>query len=121
MLSDNAAIQSQVGYCQARLLSVRAFLYQSIGDLWTGALRSDITLDQRAAMRMASTYAIHEAKDVVEAVYHAAGATAIFDNNPYERRMRDMHAIAQQVQGHFALFEVVGQHLLGMTPSFKLL
>ena len=58
VLRDSASIQSQVGYCQTRLLSVRAFLYQSIGELWGGALRSDITLQQRAAMRMASTYAI---------------------------------------------------------------
>ena len=121
VLRDNAAIQSQVGHCQARLLSARAFLLQSIGSMWDGAVAADITIDQRAAMRMASTHAIHEAKDVIETVYHAAGATAIFSGNPFERRMRDIHAVTQQIQGHFSLFEIVGQHLLGLSPNFKLL
>jgi indole-3-acetate monooxygenase len=89
--------------------------------MWTGALGKNITIDQRAAMRMASTYAIHEAKDVVDAMYHASGATAIFAGNPFERRMRDIHAVTQQIQGHFSLFEIAGQHLLGMSPNFKLL
>ena len=42
------------------------------------------------AIRQASTYAIHQAKEVVDVAYHEAGATAIFDANPFERRFRDV-------------------------------
>ena len=46
--------------------------------------------------------------------YHAAGATAIFENNPFERRFRDIHSVAQQLQGRQQHFETVGQHLMGL-------
>lgn len=120
-LSENALVQSQIGLGKAKILASRAFLLQSVRDMWDGACQSDITLEQRAAMRMASTYAIHQAKDVVDTIYHAAGATAVFEGNPYERRLRDIHAVTQQIQGHYSLFEIVGQQALGMNPNFKLL
>jgi len=56
----------------------------------------------------------------VDYAYHAAGATAIFEQNPFERRFRDLHTVTQQSQGHFANFEAFGQALLGLTPARKL-
>lgn len=32
----------------------------------------------------------------MDAAYHAAGATAVFTNNAFERRFRDMHAVARR-------------------------
>ncbi|MPZ56043.1 MAG: acyl-CoA dehydrogenase [Rhizobiales bacterium] len=121
LLSESSLVQSQLGHGQAQILAARTFLLQSVHDMWEGAVGSNITLGQRAAMRMASTYAIHQARDVVNTMYHAAGATAVFESNPYERRLRDVNAVTQQIQGHYSLFEIVGQHLLGMSPNFKLL
>ena len=72
-------------------------------------------------LKLAGTYAVHQAKEVVDTVYHAAGATAIFESNPFERRFRDMHTVIQQVQGQFANFEMVGQVLLGLPSPSKLI
>ena len=71
-----------------------------LDDVWnevgkTGAL----TVDNRMAVRQASTFAIHTARDVVHSVYHEAGSTAIFDNQPFERRLRDINSVSQQLQG----------------------
>jgi hypothetical protein len=44
--------------------------------------------------------------------YHMAGATAVFNANRFERRFRDMHAIAQQIQGRDAHYEDVGKAIL---------
>ena len=41
-----------------------------------------------------------------------AGATAVFSANKFERRFRDMHAIAQQVQARDTHYEDVGKALL---------
>ena len=70
---------------------------------------------------MAATFATHQARDVVDAAYHAAGATAIFQSNPFERRFRDVHTVSQQVQGHASNFEAVGQVLLGLQPVSKII
>ena len=53
-------------------------------------------------------------------VYHAAGASAIFKNNPLERRLRDIHAGTQQGQGRPVHFETVGQMLMGLPPEGRM-
>ena len=54
-------------------------MVKTMSDLWDAALRSNnFSLQQRADLRLATTYAIHQAREVVDIAYHAAGATAIF-------------------------------------------
>ena len=121
-LRDNAVIQSQVAQAEARLRSARLFLMASLDEIWREVGRvGSLTLDQRVLMRLAATYAIHQAKEVVDAAYHAAGATAIFTSRAFERRFRDLHAVTQQLQGRQAHFETVGQFLLGLEPDASFL
>jgi hypothetical protein len=54
---------------------------------------------------------------VVDAAYHMAGATAVFSANKFERRFRDMHAIAQQIQARDTHYEDVGKAILGTDPG----
>ena len=121
-LRENAVVQSQVAFGRAKLQSSRAFLVKTMSDLWDAALRSNnFSLQQRADLRLATTYAIHQAREVVDIAYHAAGATAIFSSNPFERRFRDVNTVSQQVQGHLSNYEPVGQVLLGLPPISKYL
>jgi indole-3-acetate monooxygenase len=82
-------------------------------------IAGEVPTDHRMKIRQASTYAIHQAKEVVQMAYHEAGATAIFDANPFERRFRDVNTVTQQVQGRRSHFETIGQHLLGGQPSLR--
>jgi alkylation response protein AidB-like acyl-CoA dehydrogenase len=117
-LRDNNVVQSQVAKAEARLRAARAFLYQSLEEITAEVARqSHITLDQRMTIRLASTFAIHQSMSVVDMAYHAAGSTAIFEENPFERRFRDIHTVSQQLQGRQEHFETVGQYLLGLTPD----
>jgi indole-3-acetate monooxygenase len=117
-LRDNNVVQSQVAQCEARLRSARAFLLGSLEQIWSEVVQSGrLTVDHHTTIRLASTWAIHEARVSVDAAYHAAGATAIFESNPFERRFRDIHAVIQQYQGRQAHFETVGQVLLGLAPE----
>jgi len=117
-LSDNAVIQSQVGYAEAQLQSARLFLLRSLDEIWRAVGRSGVlTLDQRVQIRLASTYAIHQAKAVADMTHHAGGATSIFIESAFDRGFRDIHAVTQQLQGRQAHFETVGQFLLGHEPD----
>jgi hypothetical protein len=49
---------------------------------------------------------------VVDTAYHMAGATAVFSANKFERRFRDMHAIAQQIQARDTHYEDAGKAIL---------
>ena len=122
ILRENASIQLLTGLAETRLQSARIFLLQILRDLWDTAARGeDITIDQRASLRMAITNSSYQAREVVDAAYQASGATAVFEKNPFERRFRDMHTVSQQVQAHASNFELVGQHLLGLQPRSKYL
>jgi alkylation response protein AidB-like acyl-CoA dehydrogenase len=117
-LRDNNVVQSQVAQAEARLRSARAFLYQSLDEITAEVARAGhITLEQRMVIRLASTFAIHQSLRVVDTAYHAAGSTAIFEENPFERRFRDIHTVSQQLQGRQEHFETVGQYLLGLEPD----
>jgi len=120
-LRDHNFIQFQVGHAEARLRSARAFLMGAYDQAWRHAASgSAIGTEQNIALRLATTWAIREASAVVAAIYDAAGATAIFTSNPFERRFRDIHTVTQQIQGHRANFEAVGQVLLGTHPERRM-
>ena len=76
-----------------------------------------LTLDQRVLIRLASTYAIHQAKGVADMTHHAGGATSIFTESAFDRGFRDMHAVTQQLQGRLSHFETVGRFLFGLEPD----
>ena len=59
-------------------------------------------------------YELKSAATVVDTSYKLAGATAIFTNNAFERRFRDMHAVTQQMQGRWDHYETVGRAMLGL-------
>jgi len=117
-LRDNNVIQAQVAQSEAKLGGARAFLLGSLDDIWREAAASGrLTVDHNTTIRLASTWAIHQAREVVDTAYHAAGATAIFESNLFERRFRDIHTVVQQYQGRQAHFETVGRALLGLQPE----
>jgi alkylation response protein AidB-like acyl-CoA dehydrogenase len=117
-LVDNQAVQREIGYSDAALKAARAGLLSVLDEVWDDVARTGaITIANRVAIRQASTYAIHTARDVVHRAYHEAGSTAIFDAEPFERRLRDMNSISQQMQGRRTHFETVGLFLLGGEPN----
>ena len=66
-------------------------------------------------------FAIQQAREVVDFAYHAAGANAIFEQNPFERRFRDLHTVTQQSQAHLENFEALGQWVLGISRRGSLM
>ena len=119
-LRDDHRIQSRIALSEARYGSAHAWLMQLLRDAWVECAESgQVGFELRIKLRLASTYAIQEAREIVEASYADAGTTAIFESNPFERRLRDMHAVSQQIQATAAHFQTVGQHYLGMKPNVR--
>ena len=117
-LRNSNVVQSLTAQSEAKLRSSRAFLLATLAEMWDEAGRTGrLSRAQNASLRLASTWAIHQARDVATGLYHAAGATAIFNDNPFERRLRDMHTACQQSQGRPVHFETVGQFMLGLEPQ----
>src|SRR6202790_1178234 len=113
-LRDNAVVQSNLAQAEVSLRAARGFVLQSMADTWRDLCAgASITVEQRITIRMAATHAIHKAREAVDFAYHAAGATAIFEHHPLERRFRDIHTVTQQLQGQLRHFETVGAFIMG--------
>jgi len=115
---DNNVIQAEVGRAEARIRSARALLLNTVAELWRDAQEIN-SFDQPRllSLRLATTWAIQQARETVAALYLAAGAMVVFERRPFEKRFRDIHTLTQQIQGHAAHFETVGQILMGDEPS----
>jgi len=114
-LRDNAVVQSGLAQAEVNLRAARGFVLQSMADIWKHLCAgASITVEQRITVRMAATNAIHKAREAVDFAYNAAGATAIFEGHPLERRFRDIHTVTQQLQGQIRHFETVGAWMMGV-------
>ena len=112
-MKDNNAVQGLIGRTEATLRAARAYLYSTANDVWRDLSRGDpLTEQHRIALRIAATWTIHQSAAVVDTAYHMAGATAVFAANKFERRFRDMHAIAQQIQARDTHYEDAGKAIL---------
>jgi alkylation response protein AidB-like acyl-CoA dehydrogenase len=118
-LRDDPVIQHQVGRTEARLRAARAYLLTTLHEAWDLAVVGSFTPRQNTLMRLASAHVIHEAGAVVDKSYHAAGSTAIFQAQAFERRFRDMNTVSQQLQARAAHFGSAGQFLLDLHPETK--
>jgi alkylation response protein AidB-like acyl-CoA dehydrogenase len=117
-LLENHHVQFQIGEAEARLRSARGYVEATAERVWRDVVASGVlTLTHRMDIRMAATFAIHEAKAAADAAWDIAGATAIFTSSPFERRMRDLRTLTQQAQGRKAHLQDAGAFLLGLEAN----
>lgn len=117
-LRDSPVFHSELAELEARLRAARAYHLGTMHEVWHSVESGEpLSLQHRMDVRLASTFAINEGVAVVVAGYRAAGNTAIFPVNPFERRLRDALSAGQQVQGRPGHFTTVGRHLLGLPPD----
>jgi indole-3-acetate monooxygenase len=115
LLRDQSMIQVIVGQAEADLRSGRAFLHEAVRDIWSQvAAGGTPTLDQRATLRIAATHAIRLSARIIDAVYSASGATAVYESQLLQRHFQDIHVITQHLQSRLSHYEMVGRHWLGL-------
>ena len=114
LLRDQSMVQVMIGQCEAWLRTGKAFLNEAVREIWTAACANTITLDHRANLRLATTHGIRLAAQIVDAVYSAAGATAVYEDNVLQRYFQDIHVITQHMQSRLSHYELIGQYWLGL-------
>jgi alkylation response protein AidB-like acyl-CoA dehydrogenase len=113
-IRDSTVVQTNLAQADVAIRAARAWLLQSVAAIWKEISDgADLSLEHRIVIRGASTHAIHKAREAVDFAYNAAGATAIFESHPLERRFRDIHTVTQQLQGRLSHFETVGAFMMG--------
>lgn len=117
-LRDSPLFRTEIATLEARFRSARLYLHDTFENVWDAVAHgSPLTLEHRIDARLAATHCINEAAGIVVDAYRAAGSSAVFENNPFEHRLRDALSASQQVQGRTAHYATVGCHLLGLPPD----
>ncbi len=117
-LRDNPVFQTELAVLEARFRAARVLHLTTLDEMWRAVDGgAPLTLELRVNARLAATHAINEGHEIVSKAYRAAGQTAVFETNPFEQRLRDANAAAQQVQGRPGHYTTVGRHLLGLAPD----
>jgi alkylation response protein AidB-like acyl-CoA dehydrogenase len=120
-LRDTGMVQYEVAQAEARIRAARAFVLSELRDIWRGVVATQaLSIANRMRIRLATTFAIHEAKAAADVAYDLGGATAIFIGSDFERRFRDIHTVTQQQQGRKAHLQTVGAFLLGLPPDLDI-
>jgi alkylation response protein AidB-like acyl-CoA dehydrogenase len=122
LLCDKLAVQGAVGRAEGLLRSARAFLFEACDDAWrTVTNGAELSLDQRAAVRLSSAQVAEAAKKVVQIAYDIGGGTSVYERCPLQRCFRDTYAAVQHIQVQSVNFETCGRVMLGMEPGTPLL
>ncbi len=121
-LRESPVFQSEFAVLEARLRACRAYLHNTLDELWDKVEATrEFGIEDRASLKLASTHVINQGVAIATEAYRAAGATAIFPTNPFERRMRDALTASQQLQGRPSNFITIGRVMLGLPPDTILL
>lgn len=78
----------------------------------------DLSLEMRADLRIAATYATEASRKVVEWCHLAAGTTAIREGNRLERAFRDLYTGTQHAFVSEKTYTDAAQVLLGLSDQF---
>ncbi|MER5794518.1 acyl-CoA dehydrogenase family protein [Streptomyces sp. NPDC001980] len=115
--------QIQVATADAKISAAEALMHRTYETLQRRADAGEQpTVEERAAVRGHSAYAVQLAKEAVDVLYNASGATAIQRGVPIQRFHRDIQGLA--LHGMILLsasLEVHGRVLLGLDPDTPLL
>ena len=116
-MRENNVVQSQLAQSEAKWHSARAFLHSTLDEIYAYVVQHGEMTEHHAAMlRLTTTWAIQQSREAVNTLFHCAGSAAVFEEQPFERRLRDIHTVSQQAQGRQLHYESVGQIMLGL-PS----
>ena len=117
-LADSPSVQADVAHREANLGAARAYLIETLNDVWDHADDVEpIGAADRARVRLGCAHAIKVSVEVADYVFKAAGTSAIFPGTPFERRFRDIHTLSQQIQSRDSHFEAVGRVMFNGDPD----
>ena len=107
--------QARVAHAEARLRAARALVAETVGQAWERTENAGaVSIEDRAALRMAASHAMDESAAVVSEMYALAGGSPIYGSSPLGRRFRDIHVATQHMLVGPSTWELAGRVMLGV-------
>ncbi len=121
-LSEQVQAHAGLARAEALVRSARTYWYENVEAVWDTARQgNEPSLEERAAVRLASLTAAENSVAAADLLYRLAGTSAVFQSSPLERCWRDVHTAAQHFQVQDGRWETAGRVLLGLDPGSPVL
>jgi indole-3-acetate monooxygenase len=114
-LRDRITVHGMVGQADAMLGAARAYLYESLREVWDKALGGQlIDMPGKMKMQQAATHAVAASAKVVDLVQTVVGTTGMREEHQFQRHFRDVHTLMHHAYASASRYESAGQYLLGV-------
>jgi indole-3-acetate monooxygenase len=118
VLADRPVAQIEFARAESTLGAARAFLYDTVDDIWqTVCAGSHPTPQQRARNRIAAVNAAEAGASVARTAHVLAGGGSIYRSSALQRHMRDAEAITHHFTVAPHVWEDAGRIFMGREPT----
>jgi alkylation response protein AidB-like acyl-CoA dehydrogenase len=118
-IAESPLFQYRVGHADASLRAARYLLRNQADAVWASAVaRIPVSIDARAPVMAAITWAVATCAAVVDSCYKAGGGSSPYDTSPLQRCMRDIQTLTQHAAVAESWLTTAGAALLGRTTGF---
>ena len=122
LINQRSVVQLQTAQAEALLRAGRAFMFQTVQEVWNKVVAGEKpTQHDKALVRLSACHATTASAQAIDLMYQAAGTGAIWDTSPLQRYFRDVHMITQHAVVASPISEVAGKILLGIETEFPML
>lgn len=116
-LADRSYVRIEVAKAEAALRSVRGFFYDTTVEVWNTILAGKPVLPEQVSMlRLAAVDAARVGNEIVQNMFGLAGTTAIYNNHPLQRYLRDAAVVKQHAFLGEGIYDGAGAVALGVPP-----
>ena len=119
---ERPTFQDSFARAEARLGAARAYFFSTTEKVWSDVLAgNEVSQEAVTELRLATTHAAHEAREVILAAFDLSGTGAIYNTHPLQRFLQDGLVPAQHAMLQANTYQAAGALLLGFDapiPSF---
>lgn len=119
-MSRSELFQSRLGRSAAGLRAAEAYLMREARDFRDGAVSGTLESALSNQILQTVTWVSETCVEIVDSCYRAGGGSAIYSGSPLQRRLRDIHTLAQHASVQEGVFANSGAGLLGITQGLAL-
>ena len=117
-MRDSELFQHELGRVEAEFRAARAYADAQTESHWrhalAGTLKDETFLTQGA---QAATWITSACVRIVDECFRLGGGSALYETSPLQRRMRDLHVVAQHAAVHQRIYGGAGKLLLGNSTA----
>ncbi len=119
-IAESQLFQYRVGHADASLRAARNLLRSQADAVWNSAVAGiPVSIDGRAPVMAANTWAVQTCAAVVDSCYKAGGGTSPYDSSSLQRCMRDIQTLTQHAAVAESWLTTSGATILGRPTGFS--